>query len=664
VVTAGADSTVRVWDAATSQEVIVLKGHRGIVPTAVFNHDGKQILSAGEDHFAKVWDAEKGQGVLALKGPPGQARGVAFSPDSTRIASTFGVWDAADGRKLFAFEGASGPVAWSPDGNWIVNGTGHTATVREAATGKQIRTLEGHSGELLGVAISPDGHRIATSAHHQDAPGAVRIWDAETGHQLLAIKGLTGRVWNVAFSEDSKRIVTVDDRQAILWDALNGQELLHLAEGHTHEIWSTAFSRDGRFIVTGCLDKMVRVWNAKTGKLMQTLKGHTAGVWSVAFSPDGSRIVSAGNDATVRVWDAVNGQELLTLKGSGEMFSVAFSPDGKRLAAGGNDGVVRVWVAESGQPPRTNDERAEVLKHRLPAVLSGAEKPADNVERLVFANLATGSGRHAFAARLWLEAMAVDPKLAEDREAALRYRAARAAALAANGPGSEFEKKNFRGLALDWLKAEFQASRPVLVSGAPSDRELTLYKLSVWRREPDLAGIRDAAALEKLPPEEREAAARFWSDYANVMNAANFEHGAFLAKELAEKRKATRQNGGELAYVLARLGRIHCEQEQWAEAEPYLRECLALREKHTPDTWTTFNTLSSLGGVLLGQKKYAEAEPMLLKGYRGMRERESTIPPIGKDRIPDALDRLVELYVALDKPEEVKRWQTERAKRK
>ena len=41
-----------------------------------------------------------------------------------------------------------------------------------------------------------------------------------------------------------------------------------------------------------------------------------------------------------------------------------------------------------------------------------------------------------------------------------------------------------------------------------------------------------------------------------------------------------------------------------------------------PDTWTTFNTKSMLGGALLGQKKYAEAEPLLLKGYAGMKRRE------------------------------------------
>jgi type II secretory pathway component PulM len=99
-----------------------------------------------------------------------------------------------------------------------------------------------------------------------------------------------------------------------------------------------------------------------------------------------------------------------------------------------------------------------------------------------------------------------------------------------------------------------------------------------------------------------------------------------------------------------------------SEAESVLRECLSTREKNEPEAWTTFNTMSLLGGSLLGQKKYADAEPLLLKGYEGMKAREKTIPPQANTRIPESLDRLIELYAATNKPEEAKKWQAERAK--
>src|SRR5262249_8932040 len=98
-----------------------------------------------------------------------------------------------------------------------------------------------------------------------------------------------------------------------------------------------------------------------------------------------------------------------------------------------------------------------------------------------------------------------------------------------------------------------------------------------------------------------------------------------------------------------------------AEAEPLLRDSLAVLEKRMPEDWRTFSALSALGGSLLGQKKYAEAERLLLKGDEGMKAREQMVLP-AETRLPEALDRLIELYTATNKPDEVKKWRAERAK--
>jgi len=144
-----------------------------------------------------------------------------------------------------------------------------------------------------------------------------------------------------------------------------------------------------------------------------------------------------------------------------------------------------------------------------------------------------------------------------------------------------------------------------------------------------------------------------------LLKTWNAKHVAFLQPKLPEARKSLAKDSPELAYLLAQIGRAFLEQEQWAEAEPLLRECLAIREKAMPDSWTTFNTLSSLGGSLLGQKKYADAEPLLLKGYQGMKERVETIPPVGKDRLPEAVERLVQLYEGTGQKDEAAKWHTE-----
>jgi hypothetical protein len=98
------------------------------------------------------------------------------------------------------------------------------------------------------------------------------------------------------------------------------------------------------------------------------------------------------------------------------------------------------------------------------------------------------------------------------------------------------------------------------------------------------------------------------------------------------------------------------QHRQYAAAETYLRECLAIREKKLPDEWSLFNTKSMLGGALAGQKKFQESEPLLVEGYSGLKEREAKIPPPGKIRLPEAIRRLVDLYTAWEKPEEAAKW--------
>jgi serine/threonine protein kinase len=138
-----------------------------------------------------------------------------------------------------------------------------------------------------------------------------------------------------------------------------------------------------------------------------------------------------------------------------------------------------------------------------------------------------------------------------------------------------------------------------------------------------------------------------------------------LFEQLLQKQKAKfGAEHPETLGTMSNLGSALLQQKKWADAEPSLRECLTIREKTQPDAWNTFNTQSLLGRALLGQKKYAEAEPLLVKGYEGLKAREKTIPKQGGGelRIPEALDQLIELYTALNKPDEAKKWEAERAK--
>jgi tetratricopeptide (TPR) repeat protein len=109
---------------------------------------------------------------------------------------------------------------------------------------------------------------------------------------------------------------------------------------------------------------------------------------------------------------------------------------------------------------------------------------------------------------------------------------------------------------------------------------------------------------------------------------------------------------------LAAIGHTLLEVQKYAAAEGVLRECLAIREKQLPESWLRFNAASMLGGALLGQKKeYKEAELLLLEGYAGLKKHEATIPPqVRPIRLAEAVDRLVQFYVATGQEEKARAW--------
>ena len=81
-----------------------------------------------------------------------------------------------------------------------------------------------------------------------------------------------------------------------------------------------------------------------------------------------------------------------------------------------------------------------------------------------------------------------------------------------------------------------------------------------------------------------------------------------------------------------------------------------------PDDLIRFELKGMIGAALMGQKKYAAAEPLLLAAYEGWKQQEKTFPATAQARLPAALDRLIDLYTATNKPDEVRKWRAERAK--
>ncbi len=405
---------VKLWDTATGKEMLTLAAHTGLVRSVAYSPDGRRLASALEDGTVKVWDAATGREERTLQMQP--ARRVVFSPDGRRLASlgtgmkvwdlgtgkeerlvrgplmtlpfdvafhpdgrclafgailelgstgTVKVWDVVTGQELLILEGHSGTVSRviiSPDGRHLASAS-HDATVRvwDAATGKENFIVGGHSGAAGALAFSPDGRRLASGGTFQEprkpAVGEVKFWDASASPESLTLRGHSNFVKGVAFSPDGLRLASEGGGIVKLWDAATGKETLTLA-GDIGLGGEVAFSPAGRRLAScgGRLNEPgeVKVWDTATGKAVHTLRGHTGEVMSVAFSPDGARLASRGGKphawGEVKVWNSASGQEILSLPvGNSFGHGVAFSPDGRRLASAERaNGLLKVWDISTG----------------------------------------------------------------------------------------------------------------------------------------------------------------------------------------------------------------------------------------------------------------------------------------------------------------------------
>ena len=131
------------------------------------------------------------------------------------------------------------------------------------------------------------------------------------------------------------------------------------------------------------------------------------------------------------------------------------------------------------------------------------------------------------------------------------------------------------------------------------------------------------------------------------------------ALESARKNPTDRET---LAAALTESGRSRLAAGDWTAAEALLREALAIREVEKPQHWVTAEVRSLLGGALMGEKKTAEAAPLLRSGYEGMARSAAAIPLVDRPRLAEALDRLIAAGDAAGTKAELAAWKAERAK--
>jgi WD40 repeat protein len=334
--------TIRLLDLPPRKDRNPLGGHTGPVPFVAFAPDGKTVVSAGES--IRVWDAATGEELRVSREPFKDFCAAALSPDGKTLVtgSNEGTkrWDLTTMKVLRSFVVPGGYallLSLSPDGKTLITSTeapiysiekGQISyrlsreeflRVWDVGTGKEKRQLcKGIYPEYL--TYSPDGTRLAT---YQFNANSIRIWDVKKGtasadlerQKIPSELGVRGMY--ITISSGSRPA----PRQSVL-----------------------RFSPDGKLLASGHWDKIVWLWDTHSGKPVRSLRGHQRSIGPVVFSPDGKTLLSGSDDETLRLWDVATGKLLHELKGhKGSVLSAAFSPDGKRIASASADSTILIW---------------------------------------------------------------------------------------------------------------------------------------------------------------------------------------------------------------------------------------------------------------------------------------------------------------------------------
>ncbi|TLU87714.1 MAG: TIR domain-containing protein [Chlorobium sp.] len=257
-------------------------------------------------------------------------------------------------RKLEGHSGWVNSVAVSPDGKWAASGSADkTVKIWDLESGDCRTTLEGHTDNVKSVAITPDGKRIFSGS----SDNSVRVWDASSGQELAKLDGHTNRVWSVVALQEKALVLSgrFDDTLR-LWDLASNScnKIIKCGEdsreNSADDIFTSAVNRTGSQVLTGHRDGRILLWNLNTGEYLAMFKGHSRCVYSVQITPDGCFAVSGSEDKTVKIWDLKSGSCVGTLEGHQKsVMSVAISPDGTLIASTGlTDYTVRFWDLKSG----------------------------------------------------------------------------------------------------------------------------------------------------------------------------------------------------------------------------------------------------------------------------------------------------------------------------
>ncbi|HEV3003985.1 MAG TPA: protein kinase [Pirellulales bacterium] len=361
------DHTVRIWNVATGEALTPPLEHGENLHGVVFSPDGSLLATACFDNQARIWQVDDGR-LLHRERHDGPVLAVAFSPNGRWMASasmdgTARIWDVTSAEPRgwpVRHQRAIVSVAFSADSKRLVTASDDGTARVWSVVHRDDRVLE-HDDRVWQVAINPAGTLLAAGAEN----GRLRLWDTRTSerrgeekltHPGKAVEGL--ELLGVAFSSDGKRLATVGGPFVQLWDTATLQPRGDPFEDPGSRV--VAFTPDSKLLVSGGGSQndgggTIHFWNiARRQRDGDSLESQEEPIHYMAISGDGKWLAAASEQRRgVRIWDVARRRLhkfILREESHALVAALEFAPGGTTLAVATRDGVVRLWDAAKGEP--------------------------------------------------------------------------------------------------------------------------------------------------------------------------------------------------------------------------------------------------------------------------------------------------------------------------
>jgi WD40 repeat protein len=386
--TGSEDGTVRLWDAASGNELRVLRGHARRIYCIAFSPNGKTLVSGGLDRTSRFWNVSTGELLRKTDWQPASARRddwtagdevfcLAYSPDGKTVAIgvTVNIWeagrarvhlcDAASGKTLRRFpvlDSIVHALAFSPDGA-VLAGAAGDLFLWDVASGREVRRLPGHGAKS--ISFSPDGRILATGGNDP----ALHLWDIASATERERPAHHLGPITCVAFTPDGNTVGTVGaDLTLRLWEAATGRQRLMLQQKwdyFTYPGSNLCFSPDGRSLVCQHEAQALAVHDVGTGRAICTFPVLDGDIQWFTASPDGKVLAvrtcrMRDGESWIQLLDMTTGKVFQRLpdptnrRGANFLLEgpLTFSPDGKVLATSFCNSTIRLYEPATGKELR------------------------------------------------------------------------------------------------------------------------------------------------------------------------------------------------------------------------------------------------------------------------------------------------------------------------